>query len=50
MMETKQLGLFNIAAIVLAAAITLFVYISKWSALRSNIKLKNYWILGAAKQ
>ena len=40
---------FNIAAVVLAAAITLFAYISKWNALCSN-KFKNYWISGVAIQ
>ena len=50
MMETKQSGFFNIAAVRPAAAFTLFVYISKWNALSSNNKFKNYWILGVAMQ
>ena len=37
---------FNIAAVVLAAAFTLFVYISKWNALRSNNKFKTNEPLG----
>ena len=49
-METKQSGFFNVAAVVLAAAFTLFVYIPKWNALRSNNKFKNYWILRVAMQ
>ena len=34
----------------LAAAFTLFVYISKWNALGSKNKFKNYWVLGVAMQ
>ena len=41
---------FNIAAVVLAAAFSLFTYISKWNALCSNNEFKNYWILGVAIQ
>ena len=33
-----------------AAAFTLFVYISKWNALRSNNKFKKYWVLVVARQ
>ena len=49
-MKTKQPGFFNIAALVLTAAFTLFAYISKWNALRSNNKFKNYWNLEVAIQ
>ena len=34
----------------LAAVFTLFLYISKWNALRPNNKFKNYWVLGVAMQ
>ena len=50
LMETKQSGCFHIAAVRLAAAFTLFVYISKWNALCSNNKFENYWILGIVMQ
>ena len=46
MTETKQSGFFNIAAVVLAAAFTLFVYISKWNDLRLNKKFKTTESMG----
>ena len=46
MIDTKQSGFSNIATVVLAAAFTLFVYISKWNDLRSNNKFKASESLG----
>ena len=40
LMEIKQSCFFNIAAVVFAAEFTLFVFILKWTSLRSNNKFK----------